>query len=59
MAIDADLNKILKEMWRLDELRKKDIPLTEKEKKFFNTHWWTMIRYYSGNTQHWIAQDLY
>ena len=53
MAIDEALNKILKEMWRLDETIIHGEQLTEIEKAFYNEHLRDITKYYENNNQYW------
>lgn len=56
MPIDQNLNKILKEMWRLDEkLAAEDLSIEEKE--FFNTHLETIMKYYESSSAYWNKKE--
>ena len=57
MPIDENLNKILKEMWRLDNsLMKKEL-LTDKEVSFYNEHLEIIKHYYVENYIHWKDKE--
>ncbi len=53
MPIDEGLNKILKEMWRLDNklMKKEDLELSEKS--FYNENLEIIQGYYWENNIHW------
>lgn len=53
MAIDQELNKILKEMWRLDEKIVAGESLIETEKVFYNQYLETISNYYEKNGEYW------
>ncbi len=53
MAIDIEVNKILKEMWRLDEMLVTGGSLSPAEKDFYNTNLSIIINYYNQNNQYW------
>ncbi len=53
MAIDENLNKILKEMWRIDnKLMKKEL-LESAEVSFYNENLEIIKDYYWENNIHW------
>lgn len=57
MPIDETLNKILKEMWRLDnKLMKKEI-LEDKEFSFYNEYLPIIQSYYLENHIHWKEKN--
>lgn len=53
MAIDTELNSVLKEMWRLDEKMYSGQPLSEKEEKFFSDNLAIISDYYKKNCRYW------
>jgi len=57
MPIDQELNKILKEMWRLNEEINSGNNLTESEINFYNIHLEDIKKYYSKNNKHWMSQE--
>ncbi len=50
---DESLNKILKEMWRLDEKNSLGGELHEDEKSFWNAHLHIIKEYYAKNQSYW------
>ena len=57
MPIDENLNKILKEMWRLDNMLMKRETLSEEELKFYNQNLSIIKDYYYENHIHWKDKD--
>ncbi len=57
MALDEDLNKILKEMWKLDEKLLSGSFLAEEEKNFYNQNLKTIQEYYLKNSKYWQAKE--
>lgn len=53
MPIDPQVNKILKEMWRIDEKKQTDAEISDTEKEFYNTNLSIMQEYYSKNSNYW------
>ena len=53
MAIDEALNKILKEMWRLDEKISLNEQLNHKESDFYCIHLPDIKNYYLKNSHYW------
>lgn len=53
MQIDPELNKILKEMWRIDEKMQGLNELSESEKEFYNQNLAVIKEYYSKNNMYW------
>lgn len=53
MAINEDLNKVLKEMWRLDEKREDGESLTVSEIDFYNNHLEVIKTYYKDQSSYW------
>ena len=53
MAIDENLNKILKEMWRIDNKLMKKEPLEVSETSFYNENLEIIKDYYWENNIHW------
>ncbi len=53
MPIDENLNKILKEMWRLDNKLMKKEPLEMSEVQFYNVNLEIIKDYYWENNIHW------
>jgi hypothetical protein len=53
MAIDENLNKILKEMWRIDNKLMKKEPLEAAETSFYNENLEIIKDYYWENNIHW------
>ncbi len=58
MAINQELNKILKEMWRLDEKMFANEVLNEKEKEFYSEHLEDIKEYYKTNSKYWNEKDI-
>ena len=57
MSIDQELNKILKEMWCLDEKINEGALLNETEKDFYNKNLITIKNYYTKNFQYWNSKN--
>jgi hypothetical protein len=53
MPIDQELNKILKEMWSLDEKEN----LNDSEKEFYNNNLDTIKNYYFTNNKYWQGKQ--
>ena len=53
MAIDENLNKILKEMWRIDNKMMKKETLEVSEISFYNENLEIIKNYYWENNIHW------
>ena len=53
MPIDENLNKILKEMWRLDNKLMKKESLEISETRFYNENLKIIKDYYWENNIHW------
>lgn len=53
MSTEELLNKILKEMWRLDEKTRSGSELSDDEKKFYNNHLAIIQNYYLKNNEYW------
>lgn len=53
MPIDINLNKILKEMWRLDEKISLGEVLSEQEVNFYDNHLNDIQQYYLKNDNYW------
>lgn len=53
MPVEEKLNKILKEMWRLDEKVAGRQPLEADETDFYNLHLETIQKYYNENGRYW------
>lgn len=53
MALNPELNIILKEMWRLDEKTLEGQVMDEKESEFYAMHLETIKNYYSSNSDYW------
>lgn len=53
MALDEELNKILKEVWRLDEKINEGKELSTEEKGFYDSHLPTIKNYYHGQYLYW------
>ncbi len=58
MAIDLELNKILKEMWRLDEKMTNGHILGETEMDFYNKNLQTIQEYYIHNSEYWTEKNF-
>ena len=58
MAVDAELNSVLKEMWRLDEKMYSGQPLSEEEEKFFSDNLPTISDYYKKNCCYWREKKI-
>ena len=57
MSINQALNKILKEMWRLDEKISHDQVLERGEKNFYNEHLRDIKKYYLNNNDYWRKKE--
>ncbi len=57
MPIDESLNKILKEMWRIDNKRMKKEVMEHSEISFFNSNLEIIKDYYRENHIHWKDQE--
>ncbi len=53
MAVEENLNKILKEMWKLDERISIGEVLTGSEKTFYCVNLQTIKDYYEKNNMYW------
>lgn len=53
MPIDENLNKILKEVWRIDNKLMKKEELAPSEVSFYNEHLPIIKDYYVGNYIYW------
>ena len=53
MAQDQELNKILKQMWLLDEKIIGGGKVDNLEKQFFNAHLLDIQKYYASNNEYW------
>lgn len=53
MPIDQEINKVLKEMWRLNENLSSGISLSQSEIIFYNSHLKDIKEYYSKNNDYW------
>ena len=59
MALDHELNMLLKEMWRLDEKTLGGQVLDEKESEFYATHLETIKKYYTSNSDYWNNKQIH
>ena len=59
MALDHELNMILKEMWRLDEKTLGGQVLDEKESEFYATHLETIKKNYTSNSDYWNNKQIH
>jgi hypothetical protein len=57
MPIDENLNKILKEMWRIDNKMMKKEELTGDETRFYNSNLDVIKGYYWENNIHWKEKE--
>ena len=57
MPIEESLNKILKEMWRLDEKTASGVALEESEKEFYGQNLGRIKEYYRKNNAYWEPKD--
>ena len=57
MPIDEGLNKILKEMWRLDNKLMKKEEFDPSERSFYNEHLEIIKSYYWENNIHWKEKE--
>jgi len=57
MAINQELNVILKQMWQLEEKIKANNTLSDTEKNFYNQHLIHIKNYYSDNKNYWENKD--
>jgi hypothetical protein len=53
MPVEESLNKILKEMWRLDEKESAGVALDDAEKDFYIQNLHVIQEYYEKNTSYW------
>lgn len=53
MALDEELNSILKEMWRIDEKIQDRQELDNNEKEFYTKNLETIQKYYTSNSNYW------
>ncbi len=53
MPVESELNKVLKEMWRLDEKVNAGGELSDAEKDFWNQNLDVIKKYYADNDEHW------
>ena len=53
MALDEELNKILKEVWRIDEKNVKGENLLPEEMEFYNKNLPTIKSYYTDQYLYW------
>jgi len=58
MPIDSALNRVLKEMWRLDEKMTAGELLEKSEKEFYNNHVKDIANYYSRNDSYWNGKKI-
>lgn len=58
MSLDQDLNKILKEMWRLDENLIEGVELNEDEKVFYANNLKVIQDYYEKNFKYWNVKNI-
>lgn len=56
MAINEELNKVLKEMWRIDEKGISGEILDDSEKIFYNEHLEDIRNYYVNNSLYWNSK---
>jgi hypothetical protein len=57
MPINESLNKILNEVWRIDEKISDNQTLTTEERKFYNKHLETINSYYLKNSEYWKNKE--
>ena len=57
MPIDENLNKILKEMWRIDNKLMKKEELEATERSFYNSNLDIIKSYYWENNIHWKDKE--
>lgn len=53
MALDQELNSVLKEMWRLDEKIKDGQELSDDERDFYTKNLEIIKKYYTSNSNYW------
>jgi len=58
MPIDQELNKKLKEMWRLDEKDKSGERLTHEERIFWKNNSKMICNYYKDQYNYWYFNSL-
>ncbi len=58
MPVEETLNKILKEMWRIDEKLAAGEVLENAEREFYNEHLITIQTYYAANNEHWEERSM-
>ena len=58
MPVEQNLNKILKEMWRIDEVLISGKSITDTEKEFFNNNLPTIKNYYESNNKYWGSREI-
>lgn len=56
MPINQELNKTLKEMWRLDEKMEREEVLSPSEQDFFNQHLSVIQEYYHAKHIYWQSK---
>jgi len=56
MPVNPELNKILKEVWRIDEKFMSGEILDPAEKEFLNEHIPTIQKYYRENGEYWNSK---
>lgn len=53
MPVEEGLNKILKEMWRIDEKNSSGIAIGPEEEEFYKDHLADIKKYYQDNNAYW------
>ena len=57
MPVEETLNRILKEMWRIDEKAVLGSELTEEEREFYNQNLSVIAEYYDSNAAYWASKQ--
>jgi hypothetical protein len=57
MPVEESLNKILKEMWQLDEKLGAGEELSQPEKEFYNAHLTVIVNYYAISSNYWNSKE--
>lgn len=58
MPIEENLNKILKEMWHIDEAVSSGQQINDVEKEFYNANLETIVGYYKKNNDYWNTKKI-
>ena len=58
LAVDDEQNRMLKEMWRLNEKLINKLSLEPDEVKYYNLNLGHVIAYYRNNSTYWLNQTI-